>query len=489
MEYTISECNGRQFVYEEVRSAPLSGLRWRLQLTSLAFLAFDFSAVAISYLLASIIYSSSIFASIRHRIVWDSTYFVQLGFGMAILLLFFFGMLGLYRRGASILNVQEDVLILKGLALNSMAALTISFLVQDHFPRIALILAMILAVPLVMIGRGFFRRLCSWFLSAGVGSRPVVIYGAGDTGRQLADRLLRNPQLGLMPIGFIDDNISKLGDWVAFGPAGRRKLPLFGGGEEMLETMQEKNSLHLFIAMPKMNSERLHEIQITCAAAGITSYYVPLFLAGSLRRFSLSFVGDIPLVSERTAEQSFPSLISKRLFDIVISTFLLLTTSWVMLLVAIAIKWKSKGPVIFRQQRIGHNGKPFSIYKFRTMDVGAPAYAAKPTPGSSNITGLGRFLRKTSIDELPQLLNVLKGEMSLVGPRPDMPQVVAEYNPVQRERLMAIPGMTGLWQVSRDRSSPIHENIDYDLFYLYNRSILLDIVILARTAFCFFNGH
>jgi lipopolysaccharide/colanic/teichoic acid biosynthesis glycosyltransferase len=144
---------------------------------------------------------------------------------------------------------------------------------------------------------------------------------------------------------------------------------------------------------------------------------------------------------------------------------------------------------LFKQSRIGLNGVPFMMYKFRTMHTATPRYARTPMdPQDPRITRVGRWLRRTSFDELPQLLNVVLGAMSLVGPRPEMPFIVEEYNDLQRERLKVKPGITGLWQLSADRRIAIHHNMDYDLYYVHEQSFLLDVVILIQTLFLAFKG-
>jgi lipopolysaccharide/colanic/teichoic acid biosynthesis glycosyltransferase len=153
------------------------------------------------------------------------------------------------------------------------------------------------------------------------------------------------------------------------------------------------------------------------------------------------------------------------------------------LLISAIVKLDSRGPVLFRQQRVGKDGKLFEMYKFRTMHIGAPAYSLSPQSSDDpRITRFGRFFRKTSLDEVPQLLNVLKGEMSLVGPRPEMPFVVEQYEDRHRQRLQVKPGLTGLWQLSGDRAFLIHENIEYDLYYIQHCNIFMDLAILLHTS-------
>jgi lipopolysaccharide/colanic/teichoic acid biosynthesis glycosyltransferase len=172
----------------------------------------------------------------------------------------------------------------------------------------------------------------------------------------------------------------------------------------------------------------------------------------------------------------------KRIFDVLGSLVLMVIGAPVFLLLALAIKIDSKGPVLFRQERVGQDGKLFRMYKFRTMHTTAPSYEYSPLASSDpRITRLGRFLRRTSLDEVPQLLNVLYGSMSLVGPRPEMPFIVEQYTERHRQRLQVRPGLTGLWQLSGDRAFLIHENIEYDLYYIQHRSLFMDLAILLHT--------
>ncbi|WP_221787821.1 sugar transferase [Paenibacillus cucumis (ex Kampfer et al. 2016)] len=175
--------------------------------------------------------------------------------------------------------------------------------------------------------------------------------------------------------------------------------------------------------------------------------------------------------------------VMKPLADFVIAILLLLMTLPVMLLSAILIKLDSKGPVIFKQERYGKNGVKFNIYKFRTMRTDAPKYGLSPTTSNDpRITRLGRILRKTSLDELPQLLNIIKGDMSFIGPRPEMKRIVEEcYTDLERRRFLVKPGITGLWQVSEARKEPIHHNLQYDFHYISNVSMKMDITIIFKT--------
>jgi len=183
--------------------------------------------------------------------------------------------------------------------------------------------------------------------------------------------------------------------------------------------------------------------------------------------------------------------IGKRCLDVALAAIALVCTSWLMALLALLVRLDSPGPAIFRQTRIGRGGKPFTVYKFRTMRVdpsgelrlfrtedGRYVHKIKDDP---RVTRVGRFLRRTSLDELPQLWNVLRGEMSLVGPRPELPQIVRCYEPWQHARHIVRPGITGWWQISGRSHLPMHEHTEYDLYYVEHLSFWLDVKILLRT--------
>ncbi len=189
------------------------------------------------------------------------------------------------------------------------------------------------------------------------------------------------------------------------------------------------------------------------------------------------------------AKASRAYALAKRASDIIASSVLLLLSAPLLILIGILVRLDSAGPVLFIQKRVGREGELFSIYKFRSMHPGAPKYEISPTTAHDpRVTRIGRLLRGTSLDELPQLVNVLLGNMSLVGPRPEMPFIVAGYDSWQLQRLQVLPGMTGLWQLSAARTSPIHDNLHYDLWYIENRTFSLDMVILVRTLFALRGG-
>ena len=198
---------------------------------------------------------------------------------------------------------------------------------------------------------------------------------------------------------------------------------------------------------------------------------------------------SIPLITRRERNESLLSLAVKRAFDVVVAAAVLALTLPALLLFALLIKRESAGPVFFRQRRIGQGGRPFEMIKFRTMHVDECGDAVAPkNENDPRVTRFGRWLRRYSLDELPNFINVLWGDMSVVGPRPEMPFIVETYGALDRERLRAKPGVTGLWQISYARQDAIHSNLDYDLYYIENRSLLLDLVIVALTGFAVARG-
>jgi len=208
-------------------------------------------------------------------------------------------------------------------------------------------------------------------------------------------------------------------------------------------------------------------------------------LRGALTRHE----GWLKLSSELLAEQRTYRLAGcpmtsaiKRLCDVGLSFALLILLSPLIVLIAAMVKLDSPGPAFFRQWRVGKDGTQFLLWKFRSMRADAPKYARSPISDlDRRLTRLGRLIRRISLDELPQLINVLKGEMTLVGPRPEMPSIVEKYTALERQRLVVKPGITGLWQISPARAYPIHENLHYDLHYIHHQNPVLDGAILLRT--------
>jgi len=220
---------------------------------------------------------------------------------------------------------------------------------------------------------------------------------------------------------------------------------------------------------------------------------VPDLFDLALHRASIDHLDGIPLIGLRDSALDGFQRMAKRIFDLTIVIPLTILLSPLMLLAAVLIKLDSRGPVLFKQERVGENCEPFSMYKFRSMVEDAEERLGDVVQETADgqilhkhredprVTRVGRLLRRASIDELPQLFNVIKGEMSVVGPRPELPFLVEQYEPWQRKRLAIPPGITGWWQIRGRSERPMHLHVDDDLYYIQNHSLLLDLQILWKT--------
>ncbi|MBY0472079.1 sugar transferase [bacterium] len=398
---------------------------------------------------------------------------------------------GLYRREISLLNIKELRGIFHVGIYAAAAVLSVSFYVRStSLSRIILTVA-ILATPIALyIQRQFFYKLHVLFHSLGWSKTRVLVFGAGSIGSHLCRRFFESPALGLLPIGFLDDDPSKHGQtlrWNRIGP--KAGLPILGGEEMIARLVKELDVGLVVIALPNATFERNQKLVDICHEIGIEYAIVPNSYEKFVQQVEWFEIGGIPVLRRHIRHTSIYYLAVKRFLDFMISGALMVALSPLVFLLGLAIRLDSRGPIIFKQKRVGLLGREFSFYKFRSMYLDAPRYARTPTDAADpRITRVGRWLRRTSLDELPQLFNVFRGDMSLVGPRPEMPFIVAEYSQLERQRLEAKPGITGVWQISAVRGEEIHKNLEYDLFYLENRSVLLDFAILIKTALSVIRG-
>ena len=238
----------------------------------------------------------------------------------------------------------------------------------------------------------------------------------------------------------------------------------------------------LIVALPNLSSEQIAAAVDAAKQAGSRVLFLSATELQEQKWTESIDVDGLSLTPMLESFERWPYSIAKRMADLIGSSLLLVLFAPLFFLIALFIKLDSPGPALFVQDRVGRNGELFKMYKFRSMHKGTPKYELSPTtPFDPRITRIGRFLRRSSLDELPQLMNVFLGDMSLVGPRPEMPFIVQNYTSEQRQRLQVTPGITGLWQLSADRAFLIHENIQYDLYYIRNRGFFMDIAILIHT--------
>ncbi len=370
-----------------------------------------------------------------------------------------------------------------------------TFLVRggEAYSRAAFLVAWSLALVLVPLGRAVARHL---FCRSRWWGYPVLVLGAGRTGEMLARTLRQAPGLGLRPVAFLDDDPAK--------PARVAGLPVLGGTELAPRVAREAGIRHVLVAMPGAGRERLLQIVERYGSSFPHLLVVPdLFGLSSLWVAARDLQGTVALEVRQQLLLPGPRLL-KRVLDLVATVALGLVSLPLVALLAVAIKLDSPGPVFFGQVRVGRGGRPFRAWKFRTMVQDAEQVLQRYLRDSPElrdewardqklrndprVTRVGRFLRRTSLDELPQVWNVLRGEMSLVGPRPIVQEEVAKYGPAFPLYAQVLPGITGLWQVSGRNETTYEERVELDSYYVRNWSPWLDLYILARTAWVVVTG-
>jgi exopolysaccharide biosynthesis polyprenyl glycosylphosphotransferase len=317
--------------------------------------------------------------------------------------------------------------------------------------------------------------------------RNVLIIGSGESAQELRDQIIRHHKLGLNFIGFLDDQ-------------GENKK-IVGYLSDARKIIAEKNVDDVVIALPGWAHNRISSLIAELHDLAVKVWVIPDYFSLTLYQAAVEEYAGIPMLDLRAPALSEYQRILKRSFDLLISFALLPFVLIAMLLITLAIRLDSAGPALLKQKRIGENGRIFDMLKFRTMVENAEALQADvqkidqdgnlihKLPNDPRVTSVGRILRQTSLDELPQIFNVLKGEMSLVGPRPEMPFLVDKYQPWQRKRFAVPQGITGWWQINGRSDRPMHLHTEDDLYYVQNYSLVLDISILLRTFWTVLTGR
>jgi exopolysaccharide biosynthesis polyprenyl glycosylphosphotransferase len=346
-----------------------------------------------------------------------------------------------------------------------------------------------------------WRAMLQWLFRLGLGRslvepRRVLIAGAGAVGQRLCQAIHAYRWTGLEMVGYVDDDEAKQGKTYA-------GCPVLGPLEDVGQLVSQHAVDEVILALPPRAQERARQVILALQELPANVRVVPdvfdlVFIRASVEEFA-----GIPLIGLREPVIEGPDRIMKRLFDLVVGSLALVLLSPLMLVAALMVRIDSPGPALLRQQRIGEGGQPFCMLKFRTMHLGAEAEEQQlaletgqgpPTfvkrPDDPRVTRVGRVLRRFSIDELPQLLNVLKGDMSLVGPRPELPWLVERYRPWHRKRFAVPQGMTGWWQINgRSDRADYRLRAEDDLYYVRNWSIWLDLRILWMTVGAVLRGE
>ncbi len=385
-------------------------------------------------------------------------------------------MFGIYRSGRMKTLIDELQTLFRGAALGLLVISSISFFFKElHFGRFVVVACAGLNLVFQGASRALFFRIERALRRSGQHDVPVILVGAGITSIRLLQKLQDHPEIGYRVVGFVDDDAALQGKDLA----GR---PVLGRVEDLRALTIEHGVQEVFVAAPSLGHTRMLSLVLDCEDLGITfrvaTHLFEVLTAGT----PIDLIDDLPLV--RLGREGVHALydVVKRAVDLCGAAIALVLTAPVMLWVALRIRSSSPGPALFAQKRVGRGGRTFEMYKFRTLHADADPYAVAPREASdARVTEYGRWLRATSLDELPQLINVLKGDMSLVGPRPEMPFIAESYDEWQRRRLTVKPGITGLWQILGRKDLPMHENLQYDFYYIRNRSLALDASILLRT--------
>ncbi|MCA9874226.1 MAG: sugar transferase [Ardenticatenaceae bacterium] len=391
------------------------------------------------------------------------------------------------RRGEFWVDEISRVAYATATAIVLMMAVTFFLQPNGPFSRLMLFWIFLFVVLFISLARLARRWTLAYFYRHGRWVDRVLVIGSGETGRSLIRTLLARPDLGYQAIGYLVDGSRE-------NNIGLGLIPHLGSYNELEGVLQELPDLHtVFIALPGEMHQATARLLAICEKYGVRAQAVPDLLQISLHRVEFTNMGGIPMLGVREMSINRLERFLKRVLDLTILAILAVPSLLVGVVVAVAIKLDSPGPVIYSGLRVGRHGKLFKMYKFRSMVIDAeqqkealqafneadgPLFKIKDDP---RLTRVGRFIRRTSLDELPQLINVLQGNMSLVGPRPPLLEEVEQYKPWHRQRLTVIGGLTGLWQVSGRADLTFDELCLLDIYYIENWSLSLDIRLLLQT--------
>ena len=427
-------------------------------------------------------FKTTIFGPIGGHLGFQS-YLLFLTFAVIPVYLILYFAFGLYKPRRTYKNIfSEAIQIIKVNIIAFFALVSILFIInQPDFSRIMLFLLSIIATVFGIIERSIVRSVLKDLRVNNKNLKHILVVGDNDLAFTFARRIRENPYLGFVISGFLGRS-NHVGNEIE----GSKIIGSFGDLDKILE----KNRYdRVVLAIPLKYYYKINELVESCEKVGIKAEIIPDYIRYFPAQPSVDMIEDIPIINIRYVplDDSFNKFL-KYLLDYSISIIAIIITSPIMIITAIAIKLTSKGPVIFKQERMGYNGKVFEMYKFRSMKVQNPSEEKSEwtTKDDPRKTKVGDFIRRNSIDELPQFFNVLKGDMSVVGPRPERPYFVEQFKetiPKYMVKHQVKPGLTGWAQIHGCRGdTSIKKRIEYDIEYVENWHLGLDLGIMIKTA-------
>lgn len=405
----------------------------------------------------------------------EKTWLIYAGLIYSVCIIAFFSMFNLYAPIRNRTYLQQLESIVKADICGAVVlGLFLYFFKRVDFSRLMILFVFIISTTFISTKHFLLRCVLKTLRKKSYNQKHVLLIGSGKLAQQYFQSICDNAEFGYSIDGYISDFTND-------------ELPNKLGGTKQAESLIERGSFdEVVIALGSKETSFLPEIIRTCQICGTRFSIIPEFTKYINTMPTVQAIGEVKLLDiSYSPMDTITSRVVKRVSDFLGSTVLIILTSPIMLFAAIGTKLSSRGPVLFKQKRIGRNKKEFNMYKFRTMKVNDTEQTGWTTDNDSRKTRFGSLLRKTSIDELPQLFNVFLGEMSLIGPRPEVPFYVGKFKqdvPFYMLRHQVKPGMTGWAQVNGLRGdTSIEDRVKYDLYYIDNWSILFDLKILLKT--------
>jgi len=447
----------------------------------LFYMVTDFVIINAMIIIAYFIYR---FLSIGKEIIYSMPELVIASLTSSGLIVMTLLIVHAYDNESSFLNMKEIERVVKGVTLGFLIVGMVLVLGRLLISRYVFVFSYILTIiSLTGVKMLYFHILSTdpWLKKL---QKKILIYGADPIGENLYRALVNSPRLRILPVGFIDDRSEKK-DEVIYenGFNTNQSIKVLGNYSDISQLIQAHDISAIYVSAQLFSVKKLKHVITDLHQYPVQIFLVPDYQGIISANVKIDRIDDIFVFSNLTGPTHF-YLWVKRFMDLFLGLITMIILIILLPIIGVIIKLDSQGPIFFHQVRVGKNNYYFNMYKFRTMTSNSNPYEIKPeTCKDQRITKVGRWLRKTSLDELPQIINVIKGDMSFIGPRPEMPFIVKKYNAEQMKRLQVKPGITGIWQLAGDRDKPIHEHMAYDNYYIQNMSFFLDVAILINTLF------